>query len=140
MQVNETLIYNGEKVEHSFDDWELPEDDLRIIKLNDREVRPDITQSTACWRGYIGTWEIIGDKLYLIALRGKYKMLSSVPIIANWYTGTITIPTGKEIDTKTYSSAYEKEIHIKVDKGIVIETTLVDNLRIQRKKGVRWNY
>lgn len=54
--------------------------------------------STDCWRGYIGTWAIREDRLYLIDIEGRMsdgsdaKLLSIFPgadqgIFAQWVTG-----------------------------------------------------
>jgi len=60
-QVGDKVIYKGEK-------YGMQSEPLRDYL----ETRKDIkfaAPSTACWRGYYGTWEIREDKLYLIGLR-----------------------------------------------------------------------
>lgn len=48
---------------------------------------PDIlTVGTWCWRGYKGHWEIIGSKLFLKNIRGKYILKEEGPLFAFWVT------------------------------------------------------
>jgi len=60
---------------------------------------------TALWRGYIGTWEIVGDRLYIVGLSGTLKdgteatletVFPGYPdrVFAHWYSGTLRIPEG----------------------------------------------
>jgi hypothetical protein len=61
--------------------------------------------STACWRGYVGTWKIESDELYLIALQEGHPRTGAIPldkvspqwvspVKASWFTGTIQIGKG----------------------------------------------
>ncbi|HDY7459589.1 TPA: hypothetical protein RQJ47_002560 [Vibrio vulnificus] len=84
-QVSEVLIYNGEKVRlHSAPT--IPEQHPHI-QLDTKQ--PEFI-STACWRGYVGTWEITNRKLYLTSVDGKY--IVTAPVFADWYCGTLVIP------------------------------------------------
>ena len=83
--------------------------------------------STACWRRYIATWEILDDVLYLKDINGKYKLLSDFPIIADWYSNTLKIGLGKTINSNMILAAgdiYENENHLVVERGIVTHTEL----------------
>ncbi len=94
-----------------------------------------ILYSTACWRRYIATWEIKNNKLFLIDIIGKYKLESKEPIFAEWFSGEIKIPRGPMIQYihMNFASIYEKELHLKIEKGVVIETMLIEN-KIKKKK------
>ena len=61
--------------------------------------------STACWRGYVGTWKIEDDWLYLVALQEGHPRTGEIPlekvnakwvspVKAIWFTGTIKIGKG----------------------------------------------
>lgn len=63
---------------------------------------------TALWRGYVGSWEIVNDRLYLIGLNGTLEggaeaslatIFPDYPdrVFAHWYSGTIRIPQGKQL-------------------------------------------
>ena len=75
--------------------------------------RPEFASPhTACWRGYVGAWEIREDTLYLSDIKawmrdedGKAAPVGfekvfpgkSKPLKAEWFTGTLRIPRGKPI-------------------------------------------
>ncbi len=55
---------------------------------------------TALWRGYVGSWEIVDERLYLIGISGTLEggveasmttMFPDFPdrVFAHWYSGTI---------------------------------------------------
>ena len=87
---------------------------------------------TALWRGYVGTWEIVEDRLYLIDLQGELEGggVASVATIfpdypdrvfAHWYSGTIRIPQGKLLNYvhMGYSSTYERDLFLEIEKGVI---------------------
>lgn len=88
--------------------------------------------STACWRGYVATWEIIDNSLFLIdvlfhALGGDrgldYLFPSGVgKIKASWYTGELRIPLGDCIEYVhgDYDSVFDTDWFIKIKLGEVI--------------------
>lgn len=71
------------------DDWPPSEFDLN---------NPDcLTYGTCCWRGYIGSWEVIGSKLFLRDVRGKYKLNQDKPLLAVWITDNLVYETEQGI-------------------------------------------
>ena len=103
-------------------------------------------ESTALWRGYIGSWEIIDNRLYMTALSGsledgtEVKLEALFPgfpdlVFAHWYTGTLHVPDGKLLNYvhAGYGSEYERDILIKVEKGVVTETTVRQNGKAKDK-------
>lgn len=109
----------------------LPEGHSRIFALSDEEAYKDgaIFGSTACWRGYQGAWEIRDGRFYLVNLRGRYNLHAGEPILADWFSGVLRIPQGKRLQYvhMGFGSVYEQEVHIKIEKGIVTATRIVDN-------------
>ena len=79
----ENLVFNGDEM-HILSYPSLPVQDSRIIKNHDTRIG-----SSDCWRGYVGTWKINDNKLYLVDLIGGYAMLSTEPIFADWFSGII---------------------------------------------------
>ena len=92
------------------------------------------------WRGYIGTWEVKNGLLYLIGLEGtlhdgRRASLSTVfprypsRVLADWYSGTLRIPIGKELKYvhMGYSSVFERDLFLEVVKGVVVATRLQSN-------------
>jgi hypothetical protein len=95
---------------------------------------PDFTAPhTALWRGYIGSWEIKNDRLYLVAFRGHLadgvtatleSLFPGFPdrVFAHWYSGTLRIPQGRQVEYMHmgFGSRYETEVYLKVQKGVVV--------------------
>jgi hypothetical protein len=63
---------------------------------------------TALWRGYVGHWELIDRRLYLVRVDGRLEEGSEASlatffpkypqrVFAHWYTGTLRIPEGREL-------------------------------------------
>ena len=95
---------------------------------------------TALWRGYIGTWEIKENRLYLISIEGNLKndkevvledIFPSYPgrVFAHWYSGVLRIPDGKMLSYEHmgYASEYERDILITIEKGVVQKTKIRQN-------------
>lgn len=95
-----------------------------------------VLSSTALWRGYVGSWEIIDDRLYLISLEGTLEggAAASLAIIfpefpdrvfAHWYSGTIRIPQDELLSDihLAYDSAYESDLLLDVERGVVVSTS-----------------
>ena len=129
-KVWEWLIINGKKTQ--MDCYPpLPKGDSRIIKQTDTADwgEDGIVLSTACWRQYIGTWEIKGGKFYLKKLEGCVKLAGDKPLLADWFSGNIRIPRGKLLQYvhMGFESAFEKELRIKIRKGVVLSQAVISN-------------
>ena len=104
------------------------------------------TLSTANWRGYVATWEIIDNIFYLTNVdsyicpsfegdcqRATLELLFGEKCIdnkvkADWFTGSLPIPDGKILKQKNVIGVtYEREIVIKIESGNLISTTIIDN-------------
>jgi hypothetical protein len=88
---------------------------------------------TALWRGYVGTWEIVNDRLYLISLSGTLKDGSDATletvfpgypdrVFAHWYSGTLRIPEGAQLEYihMGYGSTYERDRFLRIEKGVLV--------------------
>jgi hypothetical protein len=89
--------------------------------------------SSALWRGYTGSWQIIGERLYLTELSGCLKSgaqasLESVfsgfkdRVFAHWFSGTIRLPMGKLLKYvhQGFASRYERDIFLKIKEGVLV--------------------
>lgn len=107
--------------------------------------------SSACWRGYYGTWEIKDDKLYLIDLEcytanmeeRKYWKVgmdfifpNRTEVFANWFSGEIRIPQGDMLNYvhSGYSSTYEMDLFLDFKDGFLIGQRTVDNYVEEAKR------
>lgn len=131
-QIHEIMIYDGNETEMASCP-PLPENNPRIKKLNDEEIDFDnaggIIFSTACWREYVGKWEIKDGRFYLVGLEGRYRLDGREPLFADWFTGVLRIPRGDMIQYFHigYGSVFEEEVYVKVEQGVITETHVIDN-------------
>jgi hypothetical protein len=121
-QTHENLIYNGQMISMQSAP-ELPNDDSKIYLLESSYI------NTGCWRGYVGTWELRNNKFFLNSISGKFKLRGNVPLFADWFTGTLTIPSGKLLKYihGGFGGTYEKEELITIVKGRVVKIEYKDN-------------
>jgi hypothetical protein len=99
-------------------------------------------QVSSLWRGYVGTWEIVDDRLYMVELTGKLEdgsdanlatIFPSHPdkVFAHWYSGKISIHQGQRIKyVPGYSSVYEKDLFFIIDKGVVTNVEVILNCKL----------
>lgn len=132
-QAREDLLYEGKKLSMC----STPLEDF----FDTSGSKPTFAlRSTACWRGYLGEWEITDNRLYLIGIDAKLRDGSPVSIatifpgaadrvFASWYSGTIRIPQGDRIQYfhGGFESVYERDLFLNIKEGVVENTRLVQN-------------
>lgn len=93
----------------------------------------DAFYSTALWRGYVGTWEIISGRLYLVELQGWMvgrehpcglaELFPDFPycVFAHWYSGELRVPQGRLLNYVHggYASTYERDLFLTLQAGVV---------------------
>jgi hypothetical protein len=119
---------------------------------NESRPKPDslLPMSTACWRGYIGSWEIKDDLLILVKLEERRMVekgsshevqmfaiskktvmgaKTEDPLPAVWFSGVLRIARGKQIAYvhMGFGSVYEEDLFIFVERGKVIRRVVVKN-------------
>jgi len=101
-------------------------------------------ETSACWRGYVGTWAIESGRLYLVKLQGgsvtdagwiERSLADLFPeypdgVFAHWYTGELRCTKGQLLDYfhGGYASQYEQDLFIEVVRGVVVSERLVVNV------------
>ena len=132
-QITETLIIDGQ-----------PESMMSTPLGDYFEMLPNSPQfeasCTALWRGYVGTWQIINDRLYLIEINGTLKggepatlaaLFPGFPerVFAHWFSGQVRLPQGKRLSYRHmgFGSTYERDHFIVFRKGIVVGQHTVVN-------------
>ena len=91
-------------------------------------------------RGYVGTWEVIDERLYLTELKGWLKSgeeatLETVfpgygeRVFAHWFTDTVRLPQGKQLKYvhMGYGSTYERDLLLRFSRGELIERSVRKN-------------
>lgn len=132
-QIAERLRYEGEDVAMCTNPLN---DYFAMGGVNPRFERA----STALWRGYVGSWEIVNERLYMVGLAGTLEsgveasLATIFPdhpdrVFAHWYTGTIRIPQGKRLEYvhMGYGSTFERDLFLDIEKGVVIATRVRHN-------------
>lgn len=118
----------------------------------DKILRPDSIfdkygyNSTACWRGYIGYWELKNDSLFLLELNGYSQKIDlslilkdkdpNKKIFADWVNQSIINPYGKLVhyEHADYASIYEFEKDFFFKNGILTKITEYDNSKSKKSK------
>lgn len=132
-QISESLTYKGETVS-------MCTEPLGAF-FNMGGANPGfVSNNSALWRGYIGKWEVLDDRLYLIDLRGMLDDGSQANIetvfpgfpdrvFAHWYSGIIRIPQGKLLEYvhMGYASKYERDFLLMFENGILENTEIHEN-------------
>lgn len=136
-QVPDSLWYEGTKY---------PLCDLPLRDYFDLGgTRPEFSApSSALWRGYVGTWEIRDDRLYLIKLTGHLKSGDSVTlatlfpdfperVFAHWSSRTLRVPQGGLVKYvhAGFASVYERDLFLEIDEGILRRTWTRENGKAQ---------
>ena len=133
-QVPEVLLYDNQTLSMCT----VPLLDYFYLTKNEPKFR---VNCTALWRGYIGTWEIVEDRLYLIAIDdahfedGKKVTLETLfpgftnRVFAHWYTGKIRAPKGELINYVHggFDSTYEQDLIFQIKKGLIIKVEITNN-------------
>lgn len=126
--------------------------------------RPAFQPLPNCRRGYVASWEVKENQLFLKDIDGNYEKSSlffgkqtqryGIKLLfpksgnrlvkANWFSGKLRIPQGKmTIYDEDYGSRFEQEIIITVEKGDIVKMVTIDyakrvlTVNAQMKKKVR---
>ena len=123
-QISETLLYEGETAK------------MHIPPLHDyftlAGIAPNFSAPhSALWRGYVGRWEIIDGRLYLVGLKGTFWDRTEVSVatffpdfpdrvFAHWYSGTIRITLGTTLEHvhEGFASTQARDVVLEVERGV----------------------
>ena len=132
-QIAETLIYEGDKVQLCAEPLDM------YFELTG--VKPGFEANcSALWRGYVGTWVIIDDRLYLVDISAtlldgtEAELETFFPgyperVLAHWFSGTLRVPQGKQIEYihAGYASKFERDLLLTIERGRVTNTEVKHN-------------
>jgi len=143
-QYPDKLIYKGKTISIFSNPFE--------SYFDDEHSRPKIFSKSMCsaiWRGYVATWEIKSNDLYLLSLvegtcennapeipLNEIFKDKKTPIKASWFSGIIRIPFGKQLQYihMGYNSIYEKELYVTIKNGKVLEIELQERKKITEEE------
>ena len=120
-QIPDTIYCDGEELDLLCSP-EVADGAPRVVSVPDGHLG-----HTACYRGYVATWAVRDEQLYLLAVEGNYEMDSDVPLFAKWVSGILRIGAG---DVKRYrhggfETRYETEHFLEIERGVVLRTHTV---------------
>lgn len=109
----------------------------------------DVGWSTGCYRGYLGTWEVIDGRLYLVHLNTMWpregplpedlrsRLLRAMPardfpVFAAWFHGRVRIELGRRLvySHHGFSHWFERERVMTFKAGHLVRDREVDTHRI----------
>lgn len=89
--------------------------------------------SSALWRGYIGDWEIVNDRLYLVGINACFEDGTPVRLVdwfpgfservfAHWFSGDLRLPQGKRLAAPQsgQNRLHERDHCLRLLRGVVI--------------------
>lgn len=101
-----------------------------------------------CTRGYIASWEVQDNQLFLLGIDGNYERRSILfgkklkrftlktlfpnvkqkRVKADWFSGKLRVPDGKmtHYEHSHYDSRFEREIIITIHKGDLLKMVTLD--------------
>jgi len=148
-QVPDILIYKGDTLSLFSNPLEL------YLKLKGFGDDARGCNSSACGRGYVATWLVRNDSLFLMSIKScsnyvvagvvtglecensdtsrvmKFvrKEFNARVTFASWYSGDLLSPQGRLIQYvhMGYSSTYERELQFKIENGLVKGTRVKEN-------------
>lgn len=131
-QVTETLIYKDQELS-------MCDEPLSLWISKNRDKCQFGMLSTACWRGYVGTWKVIDNHLYLTELSAQNEDGQEISladlfpghqkVFVHWFSGEVRCPQGKLLDYvhMGYASTYEKDYFLTFKKGVLVSERIETN-------------
>jgi hypothetical protein len=138
-QFGDVLIINGKTVEV----FSNPLEQYFEKKGNRTIGKIDMNEEggcTALWRGYVATWELKNDSLFLVRIEINYcdkpkeinlkNEFGSKKVFADWVNCTIICPKGELLEYvhMGYASIYEEEKHYIFEQGKLVGTEIINYL------------
>ena len=121
----------------------------RLLASRRMDLDNPFGRSTACYRGYCGTWQVIDGRLHLMHVNTMWpdegplpedlrrKLLRAVPakgfpVFAHWFNGVLRIQIGRRLiySHHGWSSWFERERVMTIKGGMLVRDREVDTKRI----------
>jgi hypothetical protein len=94
---------------------------------------------TSNHRGYVATWEIADNRVYLVQIEGNlegnipYNLQNLFPkatehVFADWISHSLFIRQGKMLGVKAaFNEVFEESLILSVQKGVIVKTSIRKN-------------
>ena len=76
------------------------------VSIIEEESALEFLKSSACRRRWQGIWEVIGERLYIRSLYGRFNLIGEGPLEATWFSGVIHIPVQRSAFDGPVSGEY----------------------------------
>jgi hypothetical protein len=131
-QAGEKIVYKG----HSYSMGSEP---LTLYLKNLNRPIYVLSPGTHIKRGYLGSWEVRGEQLFLMNLviygrdykeeNIEYVFPGKTEVFADWFTGEVRLASGKRLHYVHggFGSIFEEDIFLTFVKGILINERIEDN-------------
>ena len=138
-QIFEKLIYRSQTYGMASEPLKayLDQTGIEIRSLNPSDTW---VHSTALSRGYVGTWEVVDDHLYLVNLVGCGDDDTAVSmglvfpgwgprVFAQWFSGEIRVPLGEMTNYVHggFASTWEQVLFLHFEHGVLLRTRCIQN-------------
>jgi len=136
-QAGDVLIFKGDTLILFSNPLEQYLDKQPERTFNGKELK---WLSTDCYRGYLATWEVANDSLFLISVQKGCNSVTpeyfdlkaefgSERVFVEWFTGKTLAPKGKlfHYNHSGYDSFFEKELVLTFTHGLLVEQIEHDN-------------
>jgi hypothetical protein len=132
-----------DKINYNGKEYNLNSNPLEVYFEKNPNKRPKSeVRSSALWRGYVATFEIIDNQLFLKDIEIQYRDTTSKGsnnsnwksvlnevfadqknIQVDWYTGLLVLPQGKVVNYvhMGYGSTYQHYTILELDKGVLTQ-------------------
>lgn len=119
-QAPDTIFYHG-TLYHLFGDAWWPRDHTRI-QAGPPDTGHPVVGSTACYRGYVATWRILNDRLWLAHISGKWSLVDDAPILADWYSGRLILTQSgfDNLERSLSGDRWDQEVWITIEGGLMV--------------------
>lgn len=132
-QASEVLIYKGESLTMCSTPLDVYLENIgRPIRFQGL--------STACWRGYVASWEVVADRLYITDISAIFDDGRDVSLedlfpgypegaFAHWFTGEVRCPQGRQLKYvhMGFSSQFERDLFLTFKAGVLTSERTVVN-------------
>ncbi len=144
-QTREKIIFEGEEMDSTPITLPIEQglvEDIEQSALERSKHSNSKIFSTACSRHYIGSWEIKDNRLYLLDIKGKYKIIGKTPIFAEYFSGTIIVTSGTRLRNihLGFLTKYEIERTVEIENGVVKNIKTIDNTEQAIREGWKGSY
>ncbi|XLZ69041.1 hypothetical protein ABT364_21185 [Massilia sp. SR12] len=120
-----------------------------FFALGGQPVRLAGPRNTALWRGYVGSWEVLDGRLYLVGISATMECGSKATlehffpgypkrVFAHWFSSDLRIPTGelRKYVHMGWGSEYEDEMIVSLHRGVVSSVRMRSGLPVSIDSGV----